>query len=324
MSALDGRADRRRGVGDTQRALVELLADRAGVEGATGSPWPGLTYFRFSQPARVHDDVVASLSIYVVVQGRVQVAVDGRSHACDSCDYFILAQGERIVADALDASRDRPVLSAALRIDPAMATATLSDIEQVSHGTALPLDDDPARVPACTSPLDSEIADTLLRFLRAVDTDVDRHIVAPLALSEAVYRLLRSEQGAALATAAHREQAGDRISAAIAFMRNQLTTPIRVEDMASHVSMSVSAFAHLFKETTGSAPYQYLKRLRFERARELLVQQNRSVSEACYAVGYGSVSHFITEFKRFFGETPRSYAARLRRLGAPRTASVPL
>lgn len=127
--------------------------------------------------------------------------------------------------------------------------------------------------------------------------------------------MLRSRQWAALAEAAYLENAGNRITAAIAFMRDGLDKPIKVEDMANHVSMSVSAFAHLFKATTGSAPYQYLKRLRLDRARALLVEENQAVNEACHAVGYGSVSHFITEFKRMYGETPRSYAARLRRLG---------
>ena len=165
------------------------------------------------------------------------------------------------------------------------------------------------------SPLGHELSGALLRFIRATDTDLDRHVLAPLALRETTYRVLRTGQGTALAEAAYLENAGNRITAAIAFMRDELDRPIRVEDMANHVSMSVSAFAHLFKATTGSAPYQYLKRLRLDRARALLVEENRAVSEACHAVGYGSVSHFITEFKRTYGETPRSYAGRLRRLG---------
>ena len=167
------------------------------------------------------------------------------------------------------------------------------------------------------SPLGDELAGALLRFIGATDTDVDRHVLAPLALRETTYRVLRSRQWAALAEGAYLENAGDRITAAMAFMRDGLHRPISVEDMANHVGMSVSAFAHLFKATTGTAPYQYLKRLRLDRARALLVEENQAVSEASRAVGYGSVSHFINEFKRTYGETPRSYAGRLRRLGRP-------
>ncbi|MCY4103682.1 MAG: helix-turn-helix domain-containing protein [bacterium] len=175
----------------------------------------------------------------------------------------------------------------------------------------------PDEPPAGVGRLGHELTGALARFIRATDTDADRHVLAPLALRETAYRVLRTGQGAALAEAAYRENAGDRISAAIAFMRNELDKPIKVEDMANHVSMPVSTFAHLFKASTGSAPYQYLKRLRLDRARALLVEENRAVSEACEAVGYSTVSHFISEFKRTYGETPRAYASRLRRLGMP-------
>jgi len=74
--------------------------------------------------------------------------------------------------------------------------------------------------------------------------------------------------------------------------------------------MSESAFAHLFKKCTSTSPYQFLKQMRFEYARDLLLQ-NYTVSEVARRVGYTSLSHFISEFKRYFGETPRSYRQRL-------------
>ena len=77
--------------------------------------------------------------------------------------------------------------------------------------------------------------------------------------------------------------------------------------------MSESAFAHLFKQCTGMSPYQFLKQMRFEYARDLLLQ-NYTASEAAARVGYSSLSHFSSEFKRYFGETPRSYLQRLQGL----------
>jgi AraC-like DNA-binding protein len=60
----------------------------------------------------------------------------------------------------------------------------------------------------------------------------------------------------------------------------------------------------------GTSPYQFLKLLRLEHARDLLLE-NHTVSEAAGRVGYASLSHFIREFKRYFGETPRSYIQKL-------------
>ena len=60
----------------------------------------------------------------------------------------------------------------------------------------------------------------------------------------------------------------------------------------------------------GHIAHQFLKLLRLDHARDLLLE-NHTVSEAAERVGYASLSHFIREFKRYFGETPRSYMQRL-------------
>lgn len=299
--------------------LVDLVAGRAVAEGSAGSSWPGLTYLRFDGPERRHDEVVASLSVCAVAQGRVRVELNDRVFVCGPAEFFVLAQGARFVAEALEACCDVPLLAVILRVDPALTTDLLGQIERHSEGSPPPPSEpggSPAGEPSCVSPLGDGLAGALLRFVRATDDDLDRRVLAPLALREIIYGVLRSGRWAALAEAAHLESAGDRVAAAITFMRDGLAGPISVEDMADHVSMPVSTFAHLFKATTGSAPYQYLKRLRLDRARALLAEGNRAVGDVCRAVGYGSVSHFISEFGRAYGETPRSYAGRLRRLGA--------
>ena len=82
---------------------------------------------------------------------------------------------------------------------------------------------------------------------------------------------------------------------------------ITVADMAEQVSLSPSAFAHLFRDVTGKSPYQFVKELRLDRARELLIDGELPVAVVSKQVGYASSSHFISEFGRRFGMTPRAY-----------------
>lgn len=70
-------------------------------------------------------------------------------------------------------------------------------------------------------------------------------------------------------------------------------------------------------------PYQFVKRMRLDRARELLLQEGMNVSEVARRVGYGSLSHFITEFKRHFGAPPRKYAEVQRVAVAMRIGDTP-
>ena len=110
--------------------LVDLIAGRASAEGSNESSWPGLTYYRFDGPARAHDQVVTSLSIYVVAQGHGRVRFNDRTCVCGPSDFFVVAQGTRFVTDVLEASRDRPLLAVGLRIDPVLTIELLSEIEQ--------------------------------------------------------------------------------------------------------------------------------------------------------------------------------------------------
>jgi AraC-like DNA-binding protein len=87
--------------------------------------------------------------------------------------------------------------------------------------------------------------------------------------------------------------------------------------------MSPSALTSAFTVETGMGPYQFVKRMRLDRARELLVQEGMNVSEVARRVGYASLSHFITEFKRHFGAPPRKYAEGQRVAVAMRIGDAP-
>jgi benzoyl-CoA-dihydrodiol lyase len=129
-------------------------------------------------------------------------------------------------------------------------------------------------------------------------------------LWEIVHRLLQDEKRASLIDASHSNAKNSPVSGAIEYMKGHIGEPISVAVLAEWTCMSESAFAHLFKHCTGTSPYQFLKQLRLEHARGLLLE-NHTVSEAAGRVGYSSLSHFISEFKKYFGETPRSYLQRL-------------
>jgi AraC-like DNA-binding protein len=180
---------------------------------------------------------------------------------------------------------------------------------------ALPLPD------VYVSTLDSPLVGAVQRFLQALEATPDRMVLAPMYLREIVYRLLRSEQHVWLLESATHQKQGNTISAAIAFMKQEMQRPLTVRGLADAVSMSESGFAHLFKATTGVSPLQFLKHMRLEHARKFLLGGS-NVGEAAESVGYTSLSHFICEFKRHFGESPRAYVLRVRSLHAASVRDV--
>jgi AraC-like DNA-binding protein len=288
--------------------LVAELAAEATQIGANTGLWPGLTIYRFTAPAGPTWEEIQSLSLCIVAQGRKAVTVDGQTYTYDPFHYLVLASHLHFQAEILEASLGLPFLSFVLQIDPAVVRQVSGDMLE-RRTTAFRSRPAGARAgpQACVSALDSELLGVTLRFLRAVKTATDRRVLAPLYLQELVYRVLQREQYARLLALAEAESASNPVSAVLEYVRGHLSEPLTVADMADLVNLSPSAFAHLFRDVTGRSPYQFVKEMRLDRARELLVDGDFTVARISKDVGYASVSHFISEFRGRFGVTPRAY-----------------
>jgi transcriptional regulator GlxA family with amidase domain len=146
--------------------------------------------------------------------------------------------------------------------------------------------------------------------------------VAPLVLEELVFRLLRSDAAAVVRRAVVPDGNADAIQRAMVFMRRNAAKPLSVLTVARHVAMSPSHFAHRFRALARVSPMQYLKQLRLNEARALMLSEGLGVGEAAQRVGYESPSHFTRDFKSSFGAAPAVYVRALRgtRRSQPRIA----
>jgi AraC-like DNA-binding protein len=73
------------------------------------------------------------------------------------------------------------------------------------------------------------------------------------------------------------------------------------------VNLSPSRLSHLFKRETGVPPQEFLKQIRMYHARTLLEDTFLSVKEIMALCGFNDASHFIRDFERVYGKTPRRY-----------------
>jgi len=90
-----------------------------------------------------------------------------------------------------------------------------------------------------------------------------------------------------------------------------LAEEISVERLAELVELSSSHFAHVFKETTGMSPLQFITRQRITRAQQLIRETSRSLTDVGLEVGYTSPSHFAQVFRRVVGVTPTEFRSSL-------------
>src|SRR3981081_3818542 len=88
--------------------------------------------------------------------------------------------------------------------------------------------------------------------------------------------------------------------------------PLRIEDVAREIGMSVSGFHTHFRAVTAMSPLQFQKQLRLQEARRLILSEDLAAAEDGYRVGYEDASHFSREYKRQFGDPPMRDVVRLR------------
>ena len=103
-----------------------------------------------------------------------------------------------------------------------------------------------------------------------------------------------------------------RMVRAIERLRQEFDQPLRMDEMARELGMSVSSFHHHFKAVTGMSPLQFQKRLRLQEARRLMLGEHLDAASTAYRVGYDNASHFSREYKRLFGSPPMRDVERLR------------
>jgi AraC-like DNA-binding protein len=162
------------------------------------------------------------------------------------------------------------------------------------------------------SPLDVNLLDATVRLVRLLDSPAEARVLMPLITREIIYRLLMGAQSDRLRHLAVMGGYTTPIAKAIERLRQEYDQPLRIEQLARELGMSVSGFHHHFKAVTAMSPLQFQKQLRLQEARRLMLSDDLDAASAAYRVGYNDASHFNREYKSVFGVPPMRDVQRLR------------
>jgi signal transduction histidine kinase/DNA-binding response OmpR family regulator len=83
-----------------------------------------------------------------------------------------------------------------------------------------------------------------------------------------------------------------------------------VEQLSSDVGLSRVQLHRKMKQLTGIAASDFIRNIRLKQAARLLSEKNVNVGQVAYAVGFKSLAHFSTLFKKYYGVTPTEYGTK--------------
>lgn len=98
-----------------------------------------------------------------------------------------------------------------------------------------------------------------------------------------------------------------RLRAAIAYMREHVTEPLVVEDIASKLGLSRGHFFALFRQQLNTTPQVFWSAVRVEEAVRRLVQQDVSLTEVALELGFSTPGNFSRFFREHMGTTPSRF-----------------
>ncbi|MDH2429416.1 AraC family transcriptional regulator [Sphaerisporangium sp. TRM90804] len=113
------------------------------------------------------------------------------------------------------------------------------------------------------------------------------------------------------------EESNRRMLRARDAMDRAYAEPLDVPALARIAHVSEAHFARTFRATFGETPHRYLQRRRVERAMHLLRETDRSVTDICFMVGFGSPGTFSRTFHDIVGRSPRTYRKEAQVTGVP-------
>ncbi|MBM7567899.1 AraC family transcriptional regulator [Paenibacillus sacheonensis] len=288
---------------DQLAELGRLIERHTGRDGMFGTSVPSLHLIRSSKTT-LPVNTVYEPAIVIVARGTKIVMLGEDSFTYGPSSHFVVSVDLPVTSRLIQASPEAPYLCMRLGLDPAQVLemtqgADAEDGREAKRGAFVDW----------TSP---ELLDAAVRLVRLLDTPGDIPHLAPLVVREIYYRIMKGSQGGAFKQLALAGSGTSRIASVIARIKLDYAQPLHIDELARMVHMGPSSLHRHFKEVTALSPLQYLKRIRLQEARRLLLAESLDAADAAYRVGYESATQFSREYARLFGLPPISDIKRLR------------
>jgi AraC-like DNA-binding protein len=289
---------------DRQR-IVRLIRALATQEGYNLTALSDVRILRSDRPL-CRASVLYGPGVVIVCQGERRGYFGDELCRYDEQHYLVVAVPVPFTTES-DATAEHPLLAIHMRLDFRVVADLMIQIDR--HEAPAQVD-----APRCimSSPMDSALRVSVLRFLEVMNHPLEAEILGPSLVRELHFRVLTGVQGEAMRAALGMHGQFGKIGKALRRIHATFAQSLDLPQLATDAGMSVAAFHSHFKAITRTSPMQYVKSVRLHHARFLMVRQDMTAEAASHAVGYASPSQFNREFKRLFGRAPAAEVRRMR------------
>lgn len=284
--------------------LVENLAMLASNEGYNPTPLKGVGVFKASESTgRV--PLCYSQGIIIMAQGSKRVYLDRQAYDYNPNNYLVLTLPMPAECETL-VEPGKPLLSMIIDFDLGLLNELVRLFDEHRQIKPSNHQSETKGIFVCQST--NALLDSVLRLSQCLNSPLQCDVLGKSLIREVMYHVLMGPQAAPMFALVSHNTSLSRLERVLKHLHSNYQDSLDVEQLASMANMSSSTFHRNFRQVTASSPIQYVKKLRLNRAKELLLDQGLKVKQAAVQVGYESPTQFSREFTRYFGRSPRDCA----------------
>lgn len=242
----------------------------------------------------------------ITVSGQKRVALGEEVFDYSAGQSLLTTADLPVVTHITHASPAQPFMGLMLRLDPRTVVQSAAEMALPHPGK------DSSYRAMSLGALDATLLGAVTRLVELIDEPRLLPQLAPLLQREILVRLLAGRHGPQLQRLVAVGSPSQQVVQSMAWLKMNFTQPVLADDLAASVHMSPSTFRQHFRAVAGMSPMQYLKQLRLQEARQLMLNQGIDAGTAGVRVGYESASQFSREYARLFGAPPLRDIRRMR------------
>lgn len=266
-------------------------------EGSYQTSIKGVNFIRRDTPSEFAKCFYKSACI-LVLQGQKQMIFSSEIKTYKKGQYVLSCTDIPAVCRVEKASKEEPFVGILLDFDENL-------IKELIHTTKITKNSSfPSDYLAITD-ADNNLIDAFYRLAQLIENPQDEIIVSML-IKEIYYRLLTGPLGNQLLLINTQGTRSNQIAQAINIIKEHYEEKLNMDEVAQSVNMAPASFYRNFKKVTQVSPLQYQKQLRLSEAQRLMLTGEHNAETASYIVGYESPTQFSREYKKMFGNPPKT------------------
>ena len=239
-------------------------------------------------------------SCILVLQGLKNMLYGNENIVYTKGQYVVSCTDIPVSSRVVEASADTPFVVLILELD----SNIISNLILETKLPPTPITETKALAIADT---DEELLDVFYRLALLIEKDeAEQQIMAPIIIKEIYYRLLTGPLGNQLRLINTKGTRSHQIAQAISLIKYRYSEKLNMNEIAQSVNMAPSSFYRNFKKVTQVSPLQYQKQLGLNEAQRLMLSGEHNAESASYIVGYESPTQFSREYKKMFGNPPKT------------------